>query len=365
MTFHQNSSTGLYIGYLSQQSIHSITPGSTIRLSNYRRMSSNVQVYRRNRSTLSISQRPDTNRCFQRITLFLEILDGDPMIAPSVDTFWLYGSQFRDWDPRIQHVMKLWTSPVLCEILDRLTSLKTFAFEINTGEELRAKNYFTWDTLGRAVQNAIRRLVSRPSILSLKFTYILALPLDLITCAPNLTSLHVYQMDEPMKHNVTVVTQSASMPQHESHWRVKYFRTGWGCPRFVSALLPIVEDRFIWTMGDPKVTIAIVERSRHTLKDLFLEAFGNYSEVYSAAEGFDPRLGHYKSLVTLRLSVPPLAPGTFRAITSFLNVQFEHPSLSITYLQMQISDFNRHPFIALSFRVQVSFTHSNTPYYHY
>lgn len=124
-----------------------------------------------------------------------------PTIASFVRTLQIYNSHFESWT-----LGKLWHNLDFTKIFERSTSLQMFAFELfesrTSGHWMgRESTYgeYNWNTLGKEMSGGIRNLVSKPSIIPLRFTNITSLSLDVITSAPNLKHLQIENIDEWQK----------------------------------------------------------------------------------------------------------------------------------------------------------------------
>ncbi|KAF9037031.1 hypothetical protein BJ165DRAFT_573252 [Panaeolus papilionaceus] len=146
--------------------------------------------------------------------------------------------------------------------MNRLTSVKMFALEWAHITALRSAP--RWGTLGVEMEGAIRKIVSMPSIMSLRFTNVTGLPMDLITSCPNLQHLTVRNIDDTTAPYIPPTADSA--PQHEAEWRVKSITAIVCCQRLLD-LRPVVEERLSIMYYDPVYLNNILKRSKD-LKDL-------------------------------------------------------------------------------------------------
>lgn len=217
----------------------------------------------------------------ERIRQFRELIDEDPTIAPAVRIFWLYGKRVGQGNQNLYqptNMRKFWNSHDLPKILDRLICVESFGFVIPSIYSVDPA--FSWDTLSEEMKLGISNLLSRPSITSLTFRCLTALPVALFTTSPSLRHLNVGLIDKVKSHvassHMPLTTNVAPRAHRKVGWTIQSLNAEQGSQSLLS-LHPTIEGCMSWNQCPPDCFSAITLRSKRFLKDLTIQLY--YGEL--------------------------------------------------------------------------------------
>ncbi|KAF9040867.1 hypothetical protein BJ165DRAFT_1492655 [Panaeolus papilionaceus] len=279
----------------------------------------------------------------ERIRQFRELIDEDPTIAPAVRIFWLYEKRVGQGNQNLYqptNMRKFWNSHDLPKILDRLICVESFGFVIPSIYSVDPA--FSWDTLSEEMKLGISNLLSRPSITSLTFRCLTALPVALFTTSPSLRHLNVGLIDKVKSHvassHMPLTTNVAPRAHRKVGWTIQSLNAEQGSQSLLS-LHPTIEGCMSWNQCPPDCFSAITLRSKRFLKDLTIQLYYESLTMDVYAETLNPRLCDYDSLTALRVHTNQfINPSLVGAIASFINTQFPHPSPRIRYFEISFED---------------------------